>query len=298
MCVCVGNVSLLLSSGAVKTMHVRMKCDNCDSEFSLATYREHHCHYDHEKQFIFGGKDKKKLWDRSLMRQLLQNNNRKLETILRENYATSAEASTSTASTVATATMTTGKVGLDKNGAHYVCKICKRLYVHASGLMRHMETHKCDDWTYKLASDNRRVPNIKVESRLEVFKCAECHRLFSNLISMQEHRAKIHYDTDPLTDRFVAIVLETMLQCEFCDYLYDNEMALLEHESTHDSAIGFQCTWCNISCSTLMAILQHRQSECPSRVYEQEKRINLKTHFVCHECFGKFETEEKLFEHR
>lgn len=275
-----------------------MKCENCDTEFPLATYREHRCQYDHEKQFIFGENDKKKLWDRSLMRQLLQNNNRKLETILRENYAISAEASTS-AGGVATATgTTTGKVGLDKNGAHYVCKICKRLYVHASGLMRHMETHKSDDWTYKLASDSRCTPNVKVESRLEVMKCADCHRLFSNLATMQEHRVKIHYDTDPLTERFVAIVLDSMLQCEFCDFLYDNEMALLEHESSHDSAVGFQCTWCNISCITLMAILQHRQSECPSRVYEREKRINLKTSFVCHECLGKFETEEKLFEHR
>lgn len=93
-------------------------------------------------------------------------------------------------------------------------------------------------------------------------------------------------------------VIETKLQCEFCDFEFVDATNLFLHEASHNPFHGFECSYCKISVKTLKAITNHWSTECPYELYEYDHHINVKTLFACNVCEMKFGSLEDLYEHR
>lgn len=74
--------------------------------------------------------------------------------------------------------------------------------------------------------------------------------------------------------------------------------ALLLHEATHNPRRGYECTLCEIHVPTVKEILSHRNAECPFERYDQDRKTNASTYFVCNVCETKFKTLAELYDHR
>lgn len=254
-------------------MRVSMKCSNCSQNFSLMNYQQHCCQYDDNGKYIFDKITIDNIWMKSNLRQLYVNNTIILEKMFHiDNGADNLQQ----------------LYDRESNELNYTCSICKRMYVHVSGLRKHMEIH----------SNNIKHANTKKEivKYQCIFKCSDCGTLFGNTKKMFDHRIIKH--PSMVQSAFDIVTLDKVFQCEFCDFLFDDEINLLEHESKHDSSVGFECTNCLISSPILKDILQHRDGECPYEVYSIGTQIYLAKFFVCHECNENFESVEKLFQHR
>lgn len=103
---------------------------------------------------------------------------------------------------------------------------------------------------------------------------------------------------DPFANPLQLIVLTSILQCEFCDYVFPNVDALLMHEGSHDPHRGYECTLCEIHVPTVKAIATHWRTECAFERYDEAKNTGLITYFVCNVCENKFKTLPELYEHR
>lgn len=241
-----GFVSLLNENG-VNTMKMVMKCTHCGTEFPPDKYQDHCCHYNERGQFIFDEPLMERLWTKSTLRQLLSDNIRNASRLLNKHD-----------------TLDNSMQSQDNETANYVCSICKRMYVHASGLKKHLDTH---------GNDCKR--NWTTAQRQELFKCSICYRLLKSVDSLIEHRKAEH--SDSVFDLLTSVVLESTLHCEFCEFLFEDEAALLEHEASHNSVRGFECTQCRIYTRFLNDIVRHRNAECPSVIYSLDDSPILKS---------------------
>lgn len=110
---------------------------------------------------------------------------------------------------------------------------------------------------------------------------------------------KCDEETGGLENPIKILILSSVLQCEFCDFVFSNVDALLLHEGTHDPCQGYNCSMCNIHVCTIKEIAIHWQTECPFKRYESATRnTGLQTYFVCNVCENKFNSLAQLYEHR
>lgn len=282
----VGNFAVLFGDIA-RTMKIKMQCEYCDMVFSLENCAEHICQYDQNKCFIFDKVTQDILWHKSALRTMYLLNNEQIENILKQESFLKSSAP---------------EINQCLDGSHYVCKVCKRIYVHATGLARHMLTHKNDN--YGLSYIGTKTSKVIVNERhLQLCKCQFCGRIFKNISSVLEHCENFH-NKIAIADKFNAekkheiLILDSLFQCEFCDFVFADNDSVITHENGHDSSIGFECTHCDINSKSLTFINNHRNNECAHHIYEIEKRINLKTNLLCNICESVFDTIEKLYEHR
>lgn len=102
--------------------------------------------------------------------------------------------------------------------------------------------------------------------------------------------------TAPIKKIYQCVVLNAVFQCEFCNNVFADVNGLLNHSASHDPALGFECTLCEIHVTTLKEYLTHRQTECPFN--NNNENIGLQTYYVCNVCDSKFLSLEYLYEHR
>ena len=95
-----------------------------------------------------------------------------------------------------------------------------------------------------------------------------------------------------------AVILNGILQCEFCDFLFSDVYSLFSHEISHDPIRGYECKSCCINVLTIREIIIHWQYECPYTKQETKLNINLKKYFVCNVCEIRFPSLDQLYEHR
>ncbi|ALC46544.1 topi, partial [Drosophila busckii] len=215
------------------------------------------------------------------------------------------------------------------------CSICERKFVHASGLVRHMEKHALDLIPNQNGLQQHTAPGNTL-GLLVVLKCNPCGRVFYDVKLALEHAPQHPQPAPPAAqpakpeaelkqqlehmllegeqllslalelqqlskppEPFTLLVLSNVLQCEFCDYIFAEVSHLLMHSASHVPERRFECTACNIRMTTAKEASVHYQTDC---VYMREglKQLTapLNRYFVCNVCELKFSNMELLQEHR
>ncbi|XP_051862485.1 testis-specific zinc finger protein topi [Drosophila albomicans] len=217
------------------------------------------------------------------------------------------------------------------------CNICDRKFVHASGLVRHMEKHALD-----LIPTQSNAPHSALSALglLVVLECTKCGRVFYDVKIALEH-ISVHYPLLPKAKKsttvqeteadlkrqlsalsvegnqllavsmqldklqryehelFSSLILSHVLQCEFCDYIFADVKLMLKHEATHLPERRFECFACSLVMTTAKEASVHYQTDC---VYMREglKQLQMcpNRYFVCNVCELKFANVELLQEHR
>ncbi|KAH8243957.1 hypothetical protein KR032_011760, partial [Drosophila birchii] len=218
------------------------------------------------------------------------------------------------------------------------CSKCDRKFVHASGLVRHMEKHALD----LIPSQSNPQPAASLSAGLTaVVKCNVCGRIFYDPHVALEH-GHVHFDVQQcyqpetatkyaanidinqlindnesllsencseseelekpniLEDHFFStLVLGSVLQCEFCEYLFADITELLAHSATHPVKRRFECTACDIKMDTAKEARLHFETDCIfMREAVKSLSVSIGRYFVCNVCELKFGNSELLQEHR
>ncbi|XP_022211039.2 testis-specific zinc finger protein topi [Drosophila obscura] len=98
---------------------------------------------------------------------------------------------------------------------------------------------------------------------------------------------------------FCTVILGSVLQCEFCEFVFADIEMLLVHSAAHVVERRFECTACGITMNMAKEASVHFQTECIF-MREELKRldVSLFRYFVCNVCEQKFSTADLLQEHR
>lgn len=218
------------------------------------------------------------------------------------------------------------------------CSMCDRKFVHASGLVRHMEKHALDLIPTQASVQSTAPASLGL---LVVLNCNTCGRVFydvklalqhlnvhlvprkdiaddndanrsekdlkaqfEKLIMEGEQLIALSKQMDARTEEtgssyFSTLILGNVLQCEFCDFIFADVSFLLVHSATHVPERRFECTACDLCMTTAKEASVHYQTDC---VYMREGLKRLQTSptrsFVCNVCELKFANVELLQEHR
>lgn len=192
-----------------------------------------------------------------------------------------------------------------KSDGPHECNLCERKFVHVSGLIRHMEKHSVDTIPSATNIDQQENPlNI-------IVRCYICGRVFpdmkNGLRHIQENHECSKFNENEFSDEeendssdkiLKGVITGTILQCEFCDYSFSDELNLLKHESMHDPTIGFECFFCEINVITLKEISNHWHTECAFTRYETKRNISMPKVYLCNICGLRFNSLEQLYDHR
>ncbi|XP_020813423.1 testis-specific zinc finger protein topi [Drosophila serrata] len=215
------------------------------------------------------------------------------------------------------------------------CSKCDRKFVHASGLVRHMEKHALD----LIPSQSNPQPAASLAPGFTAaVKCNVCGRIFYDPQVALKH-GHIHFnvqkgsqsetadkyatnidfkqflkDSESLlgengletekpnsleNDLFSTVVLGSVLQCEFCDYLFSDITELLAHSATHPVKRRFECTACDIKMDTAKEARLHFEADCIfMREAVKSLSVSVSRFFVCNVCELKFANSELLQDHR
>lgn len=216
-----------------------------------------------------------------------------------------------------------------KEKGTYECNLCERIFVHASGLKRHLEKHSKET-----------IPNIRPKSipTQAITSCLLCGRVFTTAQTALQHISDDHKHNESdddylnlslhsnnfkktseiddiiilesispehnddiisnIAEHFKATIVPAIFQCEFCEFMFDNVHNLLNHEISHDPAYGYECQSCNIKGLSATAIHLHWQTECIFLFNTQNKMVEVEKLFVCNICLESFHSLNLLYTHR
>ncbi|XP_055325249.1 testis-specific zinc finger protein topi-like isoform X2 [Sitodiplosis mosellana] len=283
-------IASISSDGVIDVYEIQTQCENCYQSFHPTAFDKHICGYSDRKTFVFDEQMMNFLWEESSLRKMYTENNKVIQQILDQNGDVNNRSKDAKRSVVQ---------------AHHVCTVCHRMYVHASGLSRHMETqHNSTDTRFNAVDQSQSYD----ETSTEVIKCLVCGQVFYNLTACFMHLKSTHTEFgfdesersleagDSLL--FEKIKLEHAFQCEFCDLLFADTSGLFQHKMTHDISTGYECSSCELASRNLKFILNHRVSECPYEMYEKNPKINCQLRFVCSDCEATYPSLAQLYEHR
>ncbi|XP_049615046.1 zinc finger protein 646 isoform X2 [Syngnathus scovelli] len=126
----------------------------------------------------------------------------------------------------------------DQAGKSHVCEHCGRTYRHAGSLLNHKNSHKTGSFT-----------------------CSACHKEFSNLMALKNHR-RIH--TEP-----------KRYQCLECGKAFRVSTQLICHRRIHSKEKPFSCALCARSFSNKSNLRHHEKLHQNHHAYDDTSTFNL-----------------------
>lgn len=284
----------VINDDDVQTYEITTRCKHCDRVFPGVEFDLHVCEFSDPSTIIFDDEKMDIIWGKSALKKMYEENISQIEKILHQ-YGHEVDGRPKDV-----------KKPLVIQG-NYECTVCHRIYVHASGLSRHMETQ------HKIIETNENIvhhPPIAIENdaMAEAIKCLICGRIFSSFPSCFAHLKTAHtefgFDESNHSLQagesllFEKLMVDQVIQCEFCDVLFADTNGLLQHKNTHSINTGYGCSSCQLASRNLKFILNHRNNECPYEMYEKNPAIGCKLCFACSECLETFDSLAVLYEHR
>lgn len=279
----------------VQSFEITTRCLNCRRVFSSVQFDEHVCEFSDPNTVIYDDEKIDFLWENSALRKMYIDNNAQIDQILQQ-YGSE--------------TSVRPKESKSKQliiQGNHECAECHRIYVHASGLSRHMKAQHSTIET-KEKTVQHPQPIVEDETMAEVVKCLVCGRIFHTSASCFSHLKSAHaeygFDESKYSLQagesllFEKLTVDQVIQCEFCDILFADTMGLLQHKNSHSINTGYECSSCQLASRNLKFILNHRNSECPYEMYEKNPSIGCKLRFMCSECLETFDSLAVLYEHR
>lgn len=285
-------IIFIRNDNEVQSYEIITRCQNCSRTFSSVQFDEHICDFSDPNTIIYDDEKINILWENSSLRKMYAENDAQIEQILHQ-YGNDVIVRQKEA-----------KKHLVIQGNHE-CAVCHRIYVHASGLARHMETQH---YTIETKEEIVHQSIFEEEAMAEVIKCLICGRVFNSFSSCFSHLKSSHteYGFDESKYSFQAgdsilfekLTVDQLIRCEFCDLLFADTLGLLQHKNTHSINTGYECSSCQLASRNLKFIINHRNSECPYEMYEKNPITGCKLCFVCSDCTETFDSLAALYDHR
>lgn len=295
---------ILGEDGRAHIVGILTMCENCNQSFDSFEFGGHICDYDDQKRLIFDEELADALWHSSALQRMQlenQSNIQMMSTMMRGSSAGAYNVRGGGG----------GGSGALAGSSNYTCPTCNRMYVHASGLSRHLDTHNdaaaasssADNQTSAATGDASIVDTVTVD----VFKCLICGQLFNSTEHGLRHMSANH--TDYAIDEnhcihghestaFERMAVNQVLRCEYCTAAFDDIDMLKRHQLQHDIGTAFECSDCDISSRNLKFIVNHRSRECPYEKFQKSGKIDAAALFVCTQCAFVTLSPVKLYEHR
>lgn len=311
-----------------------IRCFNCSALFDAPSFQTHMCEYDANQKPVVVQKEPSppekvptQEINKSASERIIMENQVRIRRYMKEELKFDLETGVDNSKLKKTSTKGPNE-----------CSMCDRKFVHASGLVRHMEKHALDLIPSQSSVQSTAAPSLGL---LVVLKCNTCGRVFYDVklalqhlyvhlvsrkeiadesnsnASEQELKAqfeKLMIEGEHLlaltkqmdenkqesgSSYFSTLILGNVLQCEFCDFIFADVSFLLVHSATHVPERRFECTACDLCMTTAKEASVHYQTDC---VYMREGLKRLQTSpsrsFVCNVCELKFANVELLQEHR
>ncbi|KAH8354417.1 hypothetical protein KR084_010400 [Drosophila pseudotakahashii] len=219
------------------------------------------------------------------------------------------------------------------------CTMCDRKFVHPSGLVRHMEKHTLDLIPSQASLQPQTAPAAGLLVVVKCNTCGRIFydplvALEHGLIHYPAHLPMCKFSgtqnssgkkdfkelvlegemllacevTVTATQQkgqrrekefFTSLILGSVLQCEFCEYVFADIAELLVHSASHVAERRFECTACDMQMSTAKEASIHFQTDCIfMREAIRSLNVTLGRYFVCNVCELKFANTDLLQEHR
>ncbi|XP_016961327.1 testis-specific zinc finger protein topi [Drosophila biarmipes] len=219
------------------------------------------------------------------------------------------------------------------------CTMCDRKFVHPSGLVRHMEKHAMDMIPSQVSLQPHTAPAAGLHVVVKCNLCGRIFydplvALKHGFVHYPEHEALCRIPEDQHTsgkrdfkelllegemllagevtvttaqqkairrekELFSTLIVGSVLQCEFCEYIFADIAELLVHSASHVAERRFECTACNMQMNTAKEASTHFQTDCIfMREAIRSLNVTLSRHFVCNVCELKFANTDLLQEHR
>lgn len=279
------------SENDVKAFEIFTRCQNCDRVSSTVQFDRHNCDFIVPRTIIYGDDKVDILWENSVLRKMCTETDSQNKQIVCQ-YNSDMNVRPKEA-----------KKQLVIQGNHE-CGVCHRMYVHASGLSRHMETqHNAVE-----PKEPVHQPISAEQTMADVVKCLICGRIFNSFASCFSHlktsHAEFGFDDSKYSLQagdsmlYEKMTVDQVIQCEFCDLLFADAVGLFQHTNHHDINTGYECSSCQLASRNLKFILNHRNSDCPYEMYEKNPIIGCQVRFECGECQAAFDSLADLYEHR
>lgn len=95
-----------------------------------------------------------------------------------------------------------------------------------------------------------------------------------------------------------SVNVSKLFQCEFCDLVFVNGLAMFHHVSMHDPTNAFECNKCELKNLSLKDILLHRRDECINFRDFRNPFKDFCRVWACNVCDEEFRGLELLLDHR
>ncbi|KAH8383001.1 hypothetical protein KR009_006191 [Drosophila setifemur] len=164
------------------------------------------------------------------------------------------------------------------------CTMCDRKFVHASGLVRHMEKHALDLIPSQTSLQPHTVPAAGL---CVVIKCNACGRIFFDLEVALEH-GQVHFpvqarEDEGLKENNSSTSCSTTTAQDFMQLFLEGEMLLSEYEDGSKKKASYleqklftslilgsvlQCEFCEFAFADTPNLLLHSAAHVPERRFE------------------------------
>jgi len=217
--------------------------------------------------------------------------------------------------------------------SNHECFICKRKFVHESGLHRHYDKHigeiipqseltnalhsvtlcifcgeifTTEQKVWKHLLNNHM--SLNEENLRQVFSCSEFRQCNKDNNCEPPPSKKMKSEDDetvpvpnqhvPVKDFVRMIYVAKLYHCEFCDSVFANEKSLLHHISKHEPSCYFSCQTCDLKMLSFKDILIHRHEECWNYRDYRDSLKDIPCAWICNVCDEMFAGIEQLILHR
>ncbi|XP_034045565.1 LOW QUALITY PROTEIN: transcriptional repressor CTCF-like [Thalassophryne amazonica] len=223
----------------------------------------------------------------------------------------------------------------------FKCSMCDYSSVEVSKLKRHIRSHtgerpfQCSLCSYASRDTYKLKRHMRTHSGEKPYECYICHARFTQSGTMKMHILQKHTENVPSfqlphCDTVIArksdlgvhlrkqhSFIETGKKCRYCDAVFHERYALIQHQKTHKNEKRFKCDQCDYCCRQERHMIMHKRthtgekpfgcSQC-EKTFRQKQLLDMHfrryhdpnyvpTAFVCIKCSKTFTRRNTMLRH-
>ncbi|CAB1323244.1 unnamed protein product [Coregonus sp. 'balchen'] len=165
----------------------------------------------------------------------------------------------------------------------FKCSMCDYASVEVSKLKRHIRSHtgerpfQCSLCSYASRDTYKLKRHMRTHSGEKPYECYICHARFTQSGTMKMHILQKHTENHSF--------IEQGRKCRYCDAVFHERYALIQHQKSHKNEKRFKCDQCDYCCRQERHMLMHRRTHTGEKPY------------ACSQCEKTFRQKQLLDMH-
>ncbi|KAK7913071.1 hypothetical protein WMY93_013282 [Mugilogobius chulae] len=202
----------------------------------------------------------------------------------------------------------------------FQCELCSYTCPRRSNLDRHMKSHT-DERPHKCHLCGRAFRTVTLlrnhlntHTGTRPHKCTDCDMAFVTSGELVRHRRYKHTHEKPFK---CSMCDYSSVECRYCDAVFHERYALIQHQKTHKNEKRFKCDMCDYCCRQERHMVMHKRthtgekpfscSQC-EKTFRQKQLLDMHfkryhdpnfvpTAFVCSKCSKTFTRRNTMLRH-